>query len=101
MTGDEIGRARLAETLLRRDKRRETDDLEMESLLASALESVPMARPRNVPAVVDMAADMNIEALLEKQAGELGMLVAALGQTVSHVAEIFGLGRFTVRTRRF
>ena len=117
MTGDEIGRARLAETLLRRDKRRELDDPENESAgvrrlieqgasssighRASAPESVPMAIPNDVPAVVDMAADTDIEALLEKQVGELGMLMTALGQTETHVAEIFGPGRFTVRARRF
>ena len=33
--------------------------------------------------------------------GELGILMTALGQTETHVAEIFGPGRFTVRARRF
>ena len=96
MTGDEIGRARLAETLLRRDKRREPDDPEIESVgvrrriekgassssghRASDPESVPMAMVIDVPSVVDVAADMDIEALLEKQVGELGMLMNALGK---------------------
>ena len=117
MTGDEIGRARLAETLLRRDKRREPDDLEIEAPgvrrrveggassssghTATAPESVPVAMPVDVPYVVDMAADMDIEALLEKQVEELGMLMTALGQTETHVAEIFSPGRFTVRARCF
>ena len=57
--------------------------------------------PHDVPAVVDMAADKDIEALLEKQVGELGMLMPALGQTETHVAGILGPGRFTVRARRF
>ena len=63
-------------------------------------ESVPMAMTIDVPTVVDMAAAMDIEALLEKQVEELGMLMAALGQTETHVAEIFSPGRFTVRARR-
>ena len=101
MTGDEIGRARLAETLWRRDKRREPDDPEIEAPgvrrrveggassssghRAAALESVPMAMPIDVPAFVDVAADMDIEALLEKQVGELGMLMTASGQAETHV----------------
>ena len=117
MTGDEIGRARLAETLLRRDKRREPDDLEIEApgvrrrveggassssgQTATAPEFVPVAMPVDVPYVVDMAADMDIEALLEKQVEELGMLMTALCQTETHVAEIFSPGRFTVRARCF
>ena len=39
-----------------------------------------MAMPIDVQAVVDMAADMDIEALLEKQVGGLGMLMTALGR---------------------
>ena len=54
-----------------------------------------------LPAVVDMAGDMDIKALLEKQVGELGMLMTALGQTETHVAEISAPGRFTVGARRF
>ena len=53
------------------------------------------------PSVVDAAADMNIEALLEEQVGEHGMVMNAPGQIETHVAEIFGPGRFTVRARRF
>ena len=68
---------------------------------ASAPESVPMAMAIDVPSVVDPVADMDIVALLEKQVGELGMLMTALGQTETHVAEIFGPGQFTVRARRF
>ena len=64
-------------------------------------ESVPMAMPIDAPAVVDMAGDMDIKALLEKQVGELGMLMTALGQTETHVAEISAPGRFTVGARRF
>ena len=70
-------------TLLRRDKRREPDDPEIESAgvrrriekgassssghRASA--SVPMAMAVDVPSVVDAAADMNIQAVLEKTGG--------------------------------
>ena len=63
MTGDEIGRARLAETLLSGDASKR-----VLCLRASAPESVPLAMPTDVPAVVDMAADMDMDigALLEK-----------------------------------
>ena len=37
----------------------------------------------------------------ERQVGELGMLMTALGLTETHVAEIFEPGRFTVRAPRF
>ena len=57
--------------------------------------------PIEIPAVEDMAADVGIEALLERQVEELGKLMTALGQTETHVAEIFGPRRFTVRARRF
>ena len=59
-----------------------------------------MAMAVDVPSVVDAAADMNIEALLEEQVGELGMLMSAPRQNETHVAEIFSPGRFTVRARR-
>ena len=59
----------------------------------SIRESVPMAMPEDVPAVVDMATDMDIEVLLEKQ---VCMLMITLGQTETCVAAICGLGRFTV-----
>ena len=116
MAVDEIGRARLAETLWRNDKRREPDDPETEITgvrrriekgafypsghRAADVESVPVTMPIDVPAVVNMGDSMNIEALLERQFGELSVLVAALGQTETHVAEIFRPGRFTVRARR-
>ena len=91
-----IGRARSADTLLRIDKRREPDDPETDvagvlrrvdrgcfvfeldtELLLPSLCQVPVG----VPSVVDMAADMDIEALLEKQVGELGTFMTPLGQT--------------------
>ena len=68
---------------------------------AADVESVPVAVPIDFPAVVDMGDDMNIDALLERQVGELSMLMGALGQTETHVAEIFCPGRFTVRATRF
>ena len=36
---------------------------------------------------------MNIDSLLERQVGELSMLMAALGQTETHAARIFCPGR--------
>ena len=38
---------------------------------------------------------------LRSRCGELGILMTALGQTETHVAEIFSPGRSTVRARRF
>ena len=53
------------------------------------VDSVFVAMPTNVLALVDMGEDMNIEALLKRQIGELSISMAALGQTETHVAEIF------------
>ena len=44
---------------------------------------------------------MPVEASLERQLEELGILMIALGQTATHVAEVCGPGRFPVRARRF
>ena len=78
MTRDEVGRARLAETLLRRDKRREPEDPETEAPgvrrrvegsasssnghRAAAPEPLPLVKPFEALAVEDMAAEMDIVA---------------------------------------
>ena len=52
-----------------------------------------------------MAADMDVDkavwAVFERHVVDLGMSMTALGQTETHLADIFGPGWFTVRTRRF
>ena len=53
------------------------------------------------PQVFDVDVEKADWALFERQVGELGLLMTALGQAETHVAEIFGLGRFSVRARRF
>ena len=54
---------------------------------AAAPEPLPLVMPIEVPAVEDMAADMDVEALLERQVEDLGMLMIALRQTETHVAD--------------
>ena len=53
----------------------------------------------------DMTADLDVDrpdkTSFERQVEELGMLMTALGQPETHVAEIFERGRFTVRAPRF
>ena len=86
--------------MLRGDKRRELDDPEIEAAgvrrriekgvssssghRASAPEYVSMAMPIDVPAVVDMASGMDIEAMFEKQVGRAW-----------HVDDCFGPNRKT------
>ena len=52
-----------------------------------------------------MAADMDVDkadwAVFERHVEDLGTLMTALGLTETHVAEISGAGRFTVRAHRF
>ena len=92
----------MAETLLRRDQKREPEDPETEAPgvrrrvegasfsrghRAAAPEPLPLVMPIEVPAVEDMAADMDVEALFERQVEDLGLLMAALRQTETHVAD--------------
>ena len=129
MAGDEMGRARLSETMLRRDKRRPLEDPETElpfmrrrieaSASSSSAASGPLPAVPTASVVIpsassqspevfedkEMAADMDVDRAdwtsFERQVGELGMLMTALGQTETRVAEFLEPGRFTVRARRF
>ena len=129
MAGDEMGRARLAETLLRRDKRRPLEDPGTElpvmrrRVEASASSSsaapgplptvptasvvLPSASSQSLEAFVgkEMTADMDVDRAdwtsFERPVGELGKLMTALGQIQSRVAEFLEPERFTVRAPRF
>ena len=109
MAGDEIGRARSAETLLRRDQRRPLEDPENELPVmrrrVEASASSSSAAPGPLPTVPtasvvipsasiqspevfldkEMTADMDVDRAdwtsFDREVGELGMLMTVLGQT--------------------